>query len=53
MEMGVLKGAYEERESKGRIKFQSSAVLSSHPSTLTRHGCMLLSLNSQLLLDAI
>lgn len=33
--------------------FQSSAVLSSHPSNLTRHRCMLLSLNSQLLLDAI
>lgn len=54
--MAVLKGAYEKRErehGRGGVVFQSSAVLSSHPSALTCHRCMLLSLNSQLLLDAI
>lgn len=58
MGAGVLKGAFGERgkereRERGRVKFHSSAVLSSHVSTLTRHGCMLLSLNSRLLLDAI
>lgn len=58
MEMGVLKTAYDARErqrerARAWVVFQSSAVLASHPSALTRHGCMLLSLNSQLLLGAI
>lgn len=53
MEMGVSKGTYKKRERarEGHVSALSCAVLS--PPTLTRHRCMLLSLNSQLLLDAI
>lgn len=62
MEMGVSRGVCnreieeQERERKRErqsIMFQSSAVRSSHPATLTRHRRKLLSLNSWLLLDAI
>lgn len=59
MEMGVSRGVYEQRNRRERVgdrerlMFQSSAVLSSHPTTLTRHRRKLLSLKSWLLLDAI
>lgn len=52
MERGVSRGVYEQRSRREResemesLMFQSSAVLSFHPTTLTRHRRKLLSLKS-------